>query len=151
MFENYTREECRKIWFLKYMSKMTMPSKYVHKVDISGIYTRIKGPYILPVRYAHGQYGHTSSSKWMSMHLRTYWEFCDFLKLLRNEIQNTPCQLFLCPRRCAHKKGLWVNWAGSPLPRCMPMDNVTIFPDINRVYWRLSPSPHPNPVATIPG
>ena len=37
-----------------YMSKMTMPGKYVHEVDISEIYTGIKGPYVLPVRYAHG-------------------------------------------------------------------------------------------------
>ena len=51
---------------------MTMPGKYVHEVDISGIYTRIKGPCVLPVRYSHGQHVHTGYPKWMSMHLRAY-------------------------------------------------------------------------------
>ena len=54
------------------MSKMTIPGKYVHEVDISEIYTRIKGPCVLPVRYARGYYSHTGYPKWMSMHLRTY-------------------------------------------------------------------------------
>ena len=50
----YTREECPEIECPKYMSKMTMPGKYAHEVDISEIYTGIKGPYVLPVGYAHG-------------------------------------------------------------------------------------------------
>ena len=68
----YTREECPEIEYPKYMSKMTIPGKYVPEVDIRDIYTRAKGPYVLPVRYAHGQYAHTGYPQWMSMHLRTY-------------------------------------------------------------------------------
>ena len=42
------------------MSKMTMPGKYVPEADIREIYPRIKEPYVLPVRYSHGQHAHTS-------------------------------------------------------------------------------------------
>ena len=49
-----------------------MPGKYVPEVDIREIYTRIKWPYVLPVRYVHGQHDHTGYPQWMSMHLRTY-------------------------------------------------------------------------------
>ena len=68
----YTREECKKIECPKYMSKMTIPGKYVPEVDIRDIYTGVKGPYVFPVRYAHEKYAHTGYPQWMSMHLQTY-------------------------------------------------------------------------------
>ena len=49
-----------------------MPGKYLPEADIREIYPRIKGPYVLPVRYVHGQHDHTGYPQWMSMHLRTY-------------------------------------------------------------------------------
>ena len=72
MLKDYAREESQKIQCSKYMSKMTMPGKYVPEVDIREIYTRTKWPYVLPVRYVHGQHDHTGYPQWMSMYLRTY-------------------------------------------------------------------------------
>ena len=54
----YTREECQETECPEPMSKTIMSDKYAPKVDIREVYTKITGPYVPPVRYAHGQNAH---------------------------------------------------------------------------------------------